>query len=55
MGIGAMEGILIGSAIFVTFGFFGRHIIKNFFKTLFGIKKDFEDVKKEIGAEQVKN
>lgn len=48
MAIGTMEGILIGSAIFVTFGIFGRGLIKNFFKTLFGIKKDFEEVKKEI-------
>ena len=48
MAIGTMESILIGIAIFTGVAIFGRAGIKKFAQTIFGAKRDIEEVKKEF-------
>lgn len=48
MAIGTMEGIIIGIIAFIFVGLFGRGMLKNFLRAIFGAKKDFEEIKKEM-------
>ena len=48
MAIGTMESILIGIALFTGVAIFGRAGIKKFAQTVFGARRDIEEVKKEF-------
>lgn len=48
MPIGTIEAVIIGVVAFAFIGIFGRPMLKNFLRTIFGAKKDIEDIKKEM-------
>jgi len=48
MAIGSMEGVIIGGVILLGIIFFGRAGIKRLAETIFGAKKDIEDVKNQF-------
>ena len=48
MPIGTIEAIIIGIIAFGFIGIFGRPMLKNFLRTIFGAKKDIEEIKKEV-------
>ncbi len=53
MPVGIIEiGVVLGS--FVLVGLFGRNFFKQMLKTVFGAKKDLEEVKKEFDLEPKK-